>query len=82
MRVEIWQKPEPKPEPEKVLRLALRVDRWADVVRLVTVDENGNRLPDGDIAAISNTGRFRRCRSVNRNIGLDLDDLGRIVEDD
>ena len=83
MRVEIYKESEPKPAPEKVLRLVLLPSLYDDGnVRLLAVDEDGVRLCKGNIAEITSTGRLRRYFDVNPALGLELDDDGRIVMED
>jgi len=79
MRIEVYEE-KPKAKPEKVLRLRL-VEIWwhAGVVALQAVDENGVQLPCGSLLFFYADGTVRRARTVNPNLGLPLDDAGRLV---
>jgi hypothetical protein len=45
---------------------------------LVAVDDNGNRITDGNILRITPGGRIERRPYVNPGLGLDLDEYGRV----
>ncbi len=61
----------------KIIHLALR-DRGSFIV-LEAVDENGLHVCAGDLLYIrKNSGKIERCSSVHENIGLPLDECGRV----
>ena len=60
MKLEIWEPPETKEEPEEVLRLRLIPAAFAGEVDLVAVDEGGDTLPAGYILRVQKNGTIRR----------------------
>ena len=76
MRIEVWEPPEPTPEPEKVLRLRLRqCDRSGE---LWAVDEGGASPRKGSHVAILSRNGLTRIRHVDPDLGFPLDDKGRV----
>lgn len=72
MRVEVYNESEPKPEPEKVLRLRL-ISEYGSV-RLVAVDEAGATVSSGNLLQFRSDGGVTRFPGVNPGLGLKLDD--------
>ena len=71
MRIEIYE--EEVLEKEVVLRLRLMpIIAGTPGVRLVAVDANGEKLPQGNLLFIQENG-FSRPASVNKNIPLPMD---------
>ncbi len=67
-------------EETKTFHLALR-DRGSYIV-LEAVDENGLHMCAGDLLYIrKDSGKIERCGSVHENIGLPLDEYGRVKFD-
>ena len=62
-------------EPEVLFKLV----EFYDTVQLVVCDSEGNMLPDGNILSIQLDGSLRTFDSVGNNLGLKLDDYGRII---
>ena len=62
-------------EPEVLFKLV----ELYDTVQLVVCDSEGNMLPDGNILSIQLDGSLRTFDSVGNNLGLKLDDYGRII---
>ena len=56
-----------------------RLEECYDTVKLVACDSEGNMLPDGNILSIQKDGSLRTFDSVSDNLGLKLDDDGRII---
>ena len=64
-------------EPEVFFKL----EECYDTVKLVACDSEGNTLPDSNILSIQVDGTLRTFDSVGNNLGLKLDDDGRIIID-
>ena len=64
-------------EPEILFKL----EECFDTVQLVACDSEGNMLPDGNILSIQKDGSLRTFDSVSDNLGLNLDEDGRIIID-
>lgn len=75
MKLEIYnlEKEGEKEDEEKVTRLALLYDTVGEVT-LTAVDEDGKRLPQGDLLYIKPNGTFERASSVNQDLGFQLED--------
>ena len=58
-----------------------KLEECYDTVKLVVCDSEGNKLPDSDILSIQQDGSLRTFDSVGNNLGLKLDDDGRIIID-
>jgi len=78
MKLEIYE--EKKVEEDKVVRIQLRRDRGR--VFLVVVDEKGLPLTNGNILCFRSEGDLHLMPGINPDIGLDLDDEGRIKIED
>ena len=76
MKLEIFNK---APEPvEKVVRLRL-VSMMGNEIALIAVDENGKMVDHGCLLGLdSDTRTVYRNRDVNKSLGFNLDDEGRI----
>ena len=61
-------------EPEVFFKL----EECYDTVKLVVCDSKGNMLPDSNILSIQKDGSLRTFDSVSEQLGLKLDDEGRI----
>ena len=75
MKLEIYKE---KGDTQKTIRLALRYDEDNDIA-IVAVDENGEELPNGTIAAVCHDGTLFLPMNVDPDLDLDLDDDGCIV---
>ena len=58
-----------------------KLEECYDTVKLVACDECGNTLPDSDILSIQVCGSLRTFDSVREDLGLKLDNDGRIIID-
>ena len=58
-----------------------KLEECYDTVKLVACDREGNTLPDSNILSIQVDGTLRTFDSVGNNLGLKLDDDGRIIID-
>lgn len=76
MRYEIYKKKEEK-ESEKVVRLML-VEKDGEII-LQAVDEEGKRVPSGDLLTFyTDQRRPSLVALVNEDLGFDLDDEGHL----
>jgi len=73
-KITVYQETEPE---ESVVRLKL--EQGDGCVDLVAVDESGNRVMQGTIAVIYESGKVVKCSCVNPDLGLQLDKAGRVV---
>ena len=65
-------------EPEVFFKL----EECYDTVKLVACDKDGKKLSiDGDVLSIQKDGTLRIFLDVNPDLGLKLDDDGRIIID-
>ena len=58
-----------------------KLEECYDTVKLVACGRGGNTLPDSDILSIQTDGTLRTFDNVGNNLGLKLDDDGRIIID-
>lgn len=58
-----------------------KLEECFDTVKLVACNREGNTLPDSDILSIQVDGTLRTFDNVGNNLGLKLDDDGRIIID-
>ena len=58
-----------------------KLEECYDTIKLVACDSGGNTLPDSDILSIQKDGSLRTFDSVGNNLGLKLDEDGRIIID-
>ena len=64
-------------EPE----IFFKLEECFDTVKLVACDSEGNTLPDSNILSIQVDGSLRTFDSVSDDLGLKLDNDGRIIID-
>ena len=76
MLIEMYK---PSETPEKTVRIK-PVQTGADL-RFVAVDENGDRLREGNLFTIQENGRIHLFSSVSPDLGFALDSKGRIQTD-
>jgi len=76
MKIEIYGEPG---ESEKKVRLILRYNGYGGV-KLVAVDANGIREHCANLLVLSEEGLYLN-ESINRDIGLPLDSIGRLKQD-
>jgi len=75
MKIKVFN---PEPEEEKVLTLALQQE--GDRVVLIAVDpETGMRKDYGNLLLISEEGELILGSNISCDLGLKLDDRGRLV---
>jgi hypothetical protein len=79
MRIEVYDKSAPKPEPEPV-RLALRKE--GGLVHLFAVERDGDRVPSGTLLTFQIDGTIIRNGGVNPDLGFKQDAHGRIIVED
>lgn len=78
MKIEIYK---PAAEKEPTLRLTLyRLSSGS--VDLVAVDKHGMTVAFGHLLRIHPDGTIQRLPSVNQQLGLSLDDQGRVIIQD
>ena len=65
-----------EPMEDEVLRVNLVYD--SDGVKLVAVDQNGEPQKDGSICRITNDGKVFYYSGISEDLGLSLDEDGRI----
>lgn len=58
-----------------------KLEECYGTVKLVACNSRGNTLPDSDILSIQVDGTLRTFDNVGNNLGLKLDDDGRIIID-
>jgi len=76
MKLSIYNEAAPKPEPE--LKLALR-QRNSGRIALCVMRDGGAEEPRGHICAINTDGTLTLYTSIDKSLGLQLDDEGHIV---
>ncbi|MBE3045955.1 hypothetical protein IMZ48_26135 [Candidatus Bathyarchaeota archaeon] len=80
MKIEVYNLPVPKPEP--AVLLAFELGRDTSKVIVTAVDNQGERLSQGDLIVFLEDGTIYRPGDVNPDLGFKLDDAGRIVMGD
>lgn len=68
---------EENPQEEPTVYFRVIADEDGEPV-LVACDKKGTRLSGGNIARITFDGRLSRYKPVSSDLGLKLDDMGRI----
>jgi hypothetical protein len=76
MKYKVYEKSE-SPEEEVCLRLVQDGDR----VKVIAVDEDGEKKDNGNLIAFTSDG-ITRYPGVNCNLGLPLDDDGHLIVED
>lgn len=67
-------------EKEKCENVYFNLVDNGEFVTLELVDENGNHMHNGNILFIhKTTGKIHSARSINRDIGFELDDYGCVI---
>ena len=66
-------------EAEKGRVVRLRLVQEGDGVSLVAVNQRGVRILGGNLLSFGNRSRPTRCPSIARELGLDLDEEGRLL---
>ena len=67
----------PHPEEENITRVKLE-DHGSEIVTVIAVDKDGNRVDQGILFCLLPNGTIQRMPSVNPDLGFVLDDKGRI----
>lgn len=66
------------PKEPKKKELSLKLVQDIDMVKLIAVDEEGDRVTGGSILCITSKGNLGLFPSVCESLGLNLDSEGRI----
>ena len=74
MKLDVWGVP--RGEEKAILLRLMNVENG---VIVCVVNKYGNRLPLSNLVKFHDSGRVSRCRSVDRDIGFNLTDEGRIT---
>lgn len=73
MKFKVYKEQDKK---EKIVRF--KIDEHLGGIRLIAVDEDGERLEKGSILAINPEGKLELYLGIVTDLGLELDELGAI----
>ena len=76
----IYTAPKPKPKPIELIEWQLKLipHTASGSIRVVAVDMDGERIPDGNLIKFKRDGTAYRYHTVNPALGLSLNAAGRI----
>ena len=77
MKLKIFREKQNKDRP-----IYLKFEDGGSSIRLIVCNEEGERQNAGCLISITNKGRIYRHPLVNRSLDFDLDENGRIKEDE